>query len=240
MTVICPSCDARFRDPPPEVLATQPLQCGKCEHQWLPEQDGVANVEAPSMAPDINDLIGEAEEPIRTNLPMVIPQEEEPEEEPTLIIPIFVDREEAPKGPSPLQRMFAPLSALAIIAAACGTIVFKDAVVAAVPQTAKYYETAGIETRNTGLKIENVVTSRGEKDGISQLIVRGEIANIADNTVPVPPIQLVMRGESESNLYEWTVAAAKRELKAGETSRFTAITKDYPEGAVNVEVTFAR
>lgn len=239
MTVTCPSCDARFRDPPAEVLAKQSLQCGKCDHHWSLAAGEPIEVDAPPMAPDMDDLIGKAEEPIRTTLPMVVPQEEA-EEVFVPIVPIYVDREEDQKGPSLFRRAMVPMSALAFVTLACGTIVFKDTIVATVPETAKYYETAGIETRNTGLKIANVVTTRGVKNGISQLIVKGEIANIASNTVPVPPIQLVMRGESRTNLYEWTVAAAKNELKAGETSRFTAVTKDYPEEAVNVEVTFAR
>jgi len=239
MTVICPSCDARFRDPPAEVLATQSLQCGKCDHEWSLTEGEPIEIDAPSMVPDINDLIGVAEESIRTTLPMVVPQEEV-EVTPVPIVPIYVDREEKTKGPSFFRRALLPMSAFALVTLACSTIVFKDAIVAAVPETEKYYETAGIETQNTGLKIANVVTTRGVKNGITQLIVRGEIANVAANTVPVPPIQLVMRGQSDSNLYEWTVAAAKNELEAGETSRFTAVTKDYPEGAVNVEVTFAR
>jgi len=239
MTVICPSCDARFRDPPAEVLAKQSLQCGKCEHQWSLTEGVPIEVDAPPMAPDMDDLIGKTEEPIRTALPVVIPQEEV-EEIPVPIVPIYVDREEEPMGPSLFRRMLAPASALALVALACGTIIFKDIIVATIPQSTKYYETVGIETQNTGLKIANVVTRHGMKNGISQLIVKGEVANVIDNTVPVPPIQLVMRGESETSLYEWTVTAAKNELKAGETSRFTAITKDYPEGAVNVEVTFAR
>ncbi len=191
------------------------------------------------MVPDIDDLIGDVEEPIRSGLPMVIEQDDV-EDVSVPIVPIYVDRPEAPGATPLLRRMFAPLLALTVVATACGGIVFKDAIVTAFPQTAKYYETAGLETANTGLKIANVVTTRGVKDGISQLIVRGEIANVADNTVPIPPIQLVMLNKSQSSLYEWTVAAAKSELKAGETSRFTAVTKDYPEGAVNVEVTFAR
>ncbi|MGI9354897.1 MAG: hypothetical protein ACR2PF_07020 [Rhizobiaceae bacterium] len=239
MTVICPSCDARFRDPPAEVLANQFLQCGKCDHEWSLNRGRPVEIDAPAMVPDISDLIGEAQEPIRTALPMVVPQKEA-EEAPVPIVPIYVDREEDPTGPSLFRGSLASISALALVAVVCSTIIFKDLIVAAVPQTAKYYETAGLETSNTGLKIANVVTTRGVKNGISQLIVKGEIANIADNTVPIPPIQLVMRGESEANLYEWTVAAAKNELKAGEMSRFTAVTKDYPKGAVNVEVTFAR
>ncbi len=239
MTVICPSCDARFRDPPAEVLDTQPLQCGKCEHRWTPGSGDADKFEAPSIVPDIDDLIGDVEEPIRSGLPVVIEQDEA-EEIPVPIVPIYVDRPEPPKATLGLRRLFVPLLALAVSACVCGLVVFKEAVVATYPQTEKYYQTAGLETANTGLRIANVVTSRNVKNGISQLIVRGEIANIADNTVPVPPIQLVMLNNSQSSLYEWTVAAAKSELKAGETSRFTAVTKDYPKDAVNVEVTFAR
>lgn len=238
MTVVCPSCDARFRDPPPEVLKTKSLQCGKCDFEWDPvSEQEVPNVDSPSISPTMDDLVGEVEEPIKTALPVVIPHEQDA---PPPIVPIYVDRAEETKVPVKRRGMIFTTVALILVALGSSTLIFKEAIVASVPQTAKYYATAGIETRNTGLQIANVITVHDVKDGISQLIVRGEIANIADNTVPVPPIQLVMRGESSTNLYEWTVAAAKNELKAGEKSRFTAVTKDYPEGAVDVEVTFAR
>ena len=229
MTVICPSCDARFRDPPAEVLNSRPLQCSKCEHEWHHER---IKVNAPSMAPDFSDLVGDPNG-IKTNLPVVMPQRAAPSKRE----PIYVDREPAPK----LKRSTAPLwtaTGLVCVAAFAGSIYFKDLVIAKAPRTAALFSAAGIASNTPGLEIGNVVTTRNTRDGIRQLIVRGEIENIAAATVPVPPIKLTMRGKGDANLFAWTVSSTKSSLTAGEKSRFTAIAHDFPDDAVNVEVEF--
>ncbi|MDD9911292.1 MAG: FxLYD domain-containing protein [Ahrensia sp.] len=253
MTIICPSCEARFQDPPPEILATKALRCGLCDHVWNASDDTEAavgadpatielpKVEAPSIVPDIDDVIGDVEEPIHTSLPVVIAAPTiDIEKEPPTIVPLYVDREDTAPAPNRLGRSALTLLGLSTVAAICAAIVLQPVIVSAFPQTQKYYDTAGIDLRPQPLKISNIETQHRQSDGLRQLIVRGEIANNADHTVEVPHLQLTMRGEGQARLYEWTAAAAKNELKAGETSRFTAITKGFPEDAVHVEVTFVQ
>ena len=89
MTVICPSCDARFRDPPIDLPKSNPLQCSKCEHEWVPAQlaSPRLQLDAPSMAPEMADLVGDKNE-IRTTLPVTISKpQESPKRE-----PVYVDR----------------------------------------------------------------------------------------------------------------------------------------------------
>jgi len=100
------------------------------------------------------------------------------------------------------------------------------------------YSAAGLESPSPNLEISNIKTTKSSKDGIRQLIIRGEIANIAAHKVPVPNLKLTMRGQQNIDLYAWTVSAAKGSLKAGERSKFTAIAHDYPGEAVDVEVEF--
>ncbi len=193
MTVICPSCDARFRDPPASVDASHPLQCGKCEHQW-------------------------AREPSKKRLKL-------------------------PKGitafPMVLMAKATPVAMAGAVAIAlfAGAFASRDASNSTGPQTASVFEAMGFGDE-TPLEIANVTTTRTKQDGISKLVVRGEIANIADSTVPVPPIVLTMRGKGETPLMRWSVESESSSLDAGERSAFVAVASDYPSEATDLDVSF--
>ncbi|MEP1207176.1 MAG: hypothetical protein ABJM29_09285 [Rhizobiaceae bacterium] len=232
MTVTCPSCEAKFRDPPEDVLKTRMLQCGKCEFEWKLEAESQPRIklDAPALAPELRDLTDE-DEAIKTGLPVVMPKSDSP-------TPIYVDRLPMPPltGKKSLIIPVAALGCLMLMAAGVG---LRAKVMQHLPQTVALYQSVGLVSDNPNLKIANVVTTKVNRDGIRQLIVKGEIQNIADNTIPVPPVQLIMRGREKANLFAWTVSANKDSLKAGETSRFTAVAHDFPAETVNVDIEFA-
>lgn len=236
MTTICPACDARFRDPPEDVVRTRPLQCSKCEHEWIPVNlsTGRVQVDSPPMAPEISSLIGNGPETIHTSLPVIMPKESEI---PLEKEPLFVDRAPPQAKSSSSLAIKSTVAFLCLGLVATG-VILKNDIMSQFPPSVAAFQTLGLANENAALNIANVVTTKSNRDGIRQLIVRGEIENVASNTVPVPPIKLTMRGESNSNLFAWTVSAAKPSLKAGEKSRFTAIAHNYPGDASNVEVEF--
>ncbi len=238
MTVICPSCDSRFRDPPMDVARTRPMQCGKCDHKWYLEHPVSPRVQldAPSMAPDMADIVN-SPDPICTALPVVMKDENDREVEPERP-PLYVDRAPVQGTDQPISNA-KPMIAMAAMALIAAGLIFKDAVMAELPQTTPIYKAAGLATDNSDLEIANVETTKVSKDGISQLIVKGEIQNTALGTVAVPPLKVTMRGEKDASLYAWTVSAGKGSLRAGEKSRFTAVAHNFPQDAVNVEVEFA-
>ncbi|NKB53707.1 MAG: hypothetical protein GKR97_16065 [Rhizobiaceae bacterium] len=231
MTVICPECEARFRDPPSDVLKSRTLQCGKCEFEWKigGEKAPRIKLDAPSLTPELSDLADDRAA-IKTDLPVVMPKQQKK-------TPIYVDREPASQLPSKksLALPFAILTGLMLIAGAVG---LRAPIMQTLPQTVAMYQAVGLVSDNPGLKFANVVTTKVDKDGIRQLIVKGEILNIADNAVPVPPVKLIMRGREKANLYAWTVSANKDNLAAGETGRFTAVAHDFPAETVNVDIEF--
>ena len=235
MTVICPSCGSRFRDPPADVAQTRPMLCSNCEHEWMLDATTLPNVDAPSMAPSMSDLLEDGDNKIHTNLPVIV---EGDADDVVKRDPIYVDRLPTPK-PNKSRLTLMSLAVLVGVGAVTTSIMMRDTIMERAPQTVALYDAAGLVPLAPGLEIENVVTTRTKEDGIRRLIVRGEIENIASNTVPVPPIKLIMRNKSDAHLYAWTVTAAKPSLKAGERSRFTAVAQDYPGEAVNVEVEFA-
>ncbi|EFL88011.1 zinc finger-domain-containing protein [Ahrensia sp. R2A130] len=229
MTVICPACDARFRDPPQEIVVkARPLQCSACDHEWTPvsETTGRMIVAAPSMDPTMEDLMDTACRD--RNLPVIA--EERPE-------PIFVDSlppEAIPSAPWPKTA----LAGLCLLMVGVLGVGLKDTIVENVPQSAQVYRAAGLLSDHPGLKIARVTTVKETRDGIRKLIVRGEIENVASGPVPVPSLDLVMLGEGSDKLYQWTVTASASQLGAGEKGRFTAVAHGFPEGVRDVKVSF--
>ncbi|MEM9732096.1 MAG: hypothetical protein AAF903_01265 [Pseudomonadota bacterium] len=239
MTITCPACKARYRHPGDAIIRTRNLQCGVCDHEWTPAPSDIKShrmtLDAPAMAPELADLA--PSKTIRTNLPVVV--EGETETVKPAITPRVVDR--APQAVHTLSKtaMVVPMLSLAFATFVAGTILFKDAVMAKIPATVAYYQAAGLASENPGLQIANVSTDKRTEDGIAKLIVKGEVLNVADNTVPVPPLKLIMRDKGNDSLYAWTVTTTRDSLKKGEKSRFTAVATDIPDGAVNVDVEFA-
>ena len=237
MTIVCPQCESRFRDPPAEIATERPLQCSACEHEWVRDASAPAEraiIAPPSLQPDMQSLLDNDEAAIRTNLPVVV--EDGGNHAISTTQPVFIDREndiKVHKKPSVL-----PALGLCAIAVCVGALALKDVVFEKIPQARSAYQAAGLISPAPELEIASVKTVKTSKDGIRQLIIRGEIQNTATHMVPVPALQLTMRGESRIRLYAWTVSAAKDQLKAGERSRFTAIARDYPGNAVDVEVEF--
>ena len=214
------------------------MQCGKCEHEWLRENPDRISCDAPSLAPDMRDLVDDRSNMIETNLPIAVSDTSNAVvENGHDSAPIYVDREAdiAEKK----KANYLPIAGLASICLMLGTIVFQSQVIDTFPQAQSAYESAGLKSPVKELAISNIETVESEKDGIKRLIIRGEIENMAAHQVPVPLIELTMRGEQKVGLYAWTVSASKNALKAGERSRFTAIAEDYPGKAVDVEVKFA-
>jgi len=240
MTVICPACDARFRDPPADVPLTRPLQCGVCEHEWLRTDAPRIKMDAPSLAPDFDDL-AEPDSVIKTALPVIVPGEgviDKTTQPAQPRMPIFVDREQ-PSAPKFSFKKPAIALACAFVLIAAGAVSGRTSIMSLFPQTQGLYEFAGLHSPTSGLKIANVKSTRSTDEGIRRLIVRGEIENHAASSMSIPPIKLIVRGQGDAELYAWTVAASQKELDPGKSGRFTAIAVDYPSDAVDVEVAFA-
>ncbi|MGI9365083.1 MAG: FxLYD domain-containing protein [Rhizobiaceae bacterium] len=237
MTVVCPSCETRFRDPPLELIKTRILQCSRCEHEWQMASGSTARIkmDAPALSPDLEDLVDNGNA-IKTVQPVVMPNSLDNATSESSAL--YVDR--APgEAIKPRVSLFWPATVLACMMLLAGSVGLRDTIMQIAPNTTVIYQAAGLVSKTPGLEIGQVVTTRTNKDGIRQLIVRGEIKNVADNTVPVPPVRLTMRDKQNSNLYAWTVTANKASLKAGEKSRFTAIAHDFPDTSMNVDVEFA-
>ena len=224
MAVTCPKCEARFRDPPGDILETRKLQCGRCDHIWQSQRAGgrAEIAHSPGLAPGLDDLTGDEHSKPATGGKTSQPADG---------TATTLDGE--------LQPLVVPAVLLACLMVLAAGVGLRTTVMQMIPQSAAIYQLAGLAPANPGLEIGKVVTTRVERDGIQQLIIQGQIQNVADNTVPVPPVRLTMRGKEDGERQAWTVAAAKSSLAAGESSRFTAVTSDFPTEMLELNVEFA-
>ena len=249
MSIVCPSCDARFREPPAAVAVGRALQCSRCDHLFTRADAGLIEIEAPSMVPTLEAVCGRPVtadakvadtllaggdgEAIRSALPVVVvARRDKP-----VAKPVYVDIEPEPERIA-RWRWAMPVLAAGLLWAATVALAARIDIMHRFPATVPLYQTAGLAPSHPGLAIAGVVTERQEQDGIARLIVRGRIENVARHAVPVPRLQLTLRGREETSLHAWTVAGADRPLEAGAKRSFTAVAQDVPEGTVDVKVRF--
>ena len=146
MTVICPSCDARFRDPPEDVLLNRVLQCSRCEHEWSTSkaQKPRIKADAPTMAPDMKNLVDD-EKAIKTALPVVMPKTDNEKQ----TQPIYVDREPETKTSKPFSLVW-PATGMVCLMLLAGAVGLRTTIMNAVPQSVGLYQAAGTGIGQSG------------------------------------------------------------------------------------------
>lgn len=266
MSIACPACRTRFRDTLDHVALARALQCGTCDHVFTRADAGLVAIDdAPSIAPSFDALAGNAFEgnafegnaltgdapvaeapiegaadggPIRSALPVVVEMPTHGPTGPRPGGPLHVDIVTPPSA-IPRWRWAMPALAAAVLAAGMVALAARGEIMHRLPGTVALYQMAGLAPAHPGLAIGAIETASQERDGIRRLIVRGEIENVARHAIPVPRLELTVRGRAETRLHAWTVAGSEEPLAAGARRTFTAVTQDLPDGAVDVNVRFA-
>jgi predicted Zn finger-like uncharacterized protein len=115
----------------------------------------------------------------------------------------------------------------------------REALVRLVPSAAPVFQAAGVPVNLTGLSFSDIrSTIHREADG-RFLVVEGVIRSEAREQVPVPQIELGIRGEDGRTVYTWTAEPPRRSLRPGESLHFRTRLATPPEAARNVEVRFS-
>lgn len=117
-------------------------------------------------------------------------------------------------------------------------LLYRTALVAALPGTAVLFSALGLPVNLLGLTFESVTSSLSHETGAAVLIVTGTIANVAARPVRVPPLAIAVEGGDGEPLYRWSVEAGAGELPAGQRAAFKARLASPPPAGRHVEVTF--
>jgi hypothetical protein len=119
-------------------------------------------------------------------------------------------------------------------------IAARGAIVSIAPAAAALYAIAGLPVNLREISIADVrATITQNTDGLGELLVTGEIANLRDSVTPTPDLRLALRGADGRELYVWTVRGPKSSLGARERVPFRARLAGAPAGVRDVLVKFA-
>lgn len=125
-----------------------------------------------------------------------------------------------------------------ILTALAALVAFRAPLVAAVPQLNGIFTAIGLPVNLLGIEMRDVSASRVWAGGWEQLRVTGILANVADQPVAVPAIELTILDANGAVIGQWQQAAAEGELAPGTTLPFTTDFPEPPAEAAGITVRF--
>jgi len=125
-----------------------------------------------------------------------------------------------------------------------GTVYFgQSRIQAAWPATGRLYAALGLAEPPVGaprFEVRVDPLERGEENGMSVVVVRGEIVNRSARAVDVPPLRASLRGPDGAELDAWTFAAEAARLEPGAVAPFTTRLERPLAGATGIAVDVVR
>lgn len=147
-----------------------------------------------------------------------------------------------PKAPAGSRGAGLPLLIVVVVAlGVAGGYFFRDRIVAEWPKTAQIYELLGlpVNTVGAGLELNNIKFTQQDVNGQLVIEVNGDIFNMTNKEIAVPPLQVVLNDTSGKQLFDWTFSIDRPTIHPGETINFKTETKSAPADAAKMMVTFA-
>lgn len=211
MILTCPACSTRYLTDPALLGASgRVVRCAKCQHSWM---------QTPP-----------ADMPQRLDVP--IPPRMTPPPGTHAGLPARVTE----KRPARLGWF---LFAFLLIGVAVGALyLFRQPIVAAVPQTAALYDWLNPPPPGAGLEFSNIKFVRRQVEGQDAIVIEGDIFNTTPDVQAVPALKATLRNDQGQWLRDWTFSFSQPTLEPGETASFQTMTTDPPEATKKLLVTF--
>jgi predicted Zn finger-like uncharacterized protein len=136
----------------------------------------------------------------------------------------------------PLSTLHTGMLALALIDFLL--VGWRADIVRKLPQTASFYELAGLPVNLRGLAFHGITTSTVRHDGTPVLVVEGNIVNDTHKALRVPQIRFALRDAAAQEIYSWTASADRTSLPPGQAMTFRARLASPPAVAHDVVLRF--
>ncbi|MSO80300.1 MAG: DUF3426 domain-containing protein [Alphaproteobacteria bacterium] len=240
MILTCLSCETRFNVPDAAIgTAGREVKCSRCAHRWHamaaaagpppPLRPRPALRESPATLPAMTVSVEPAQPPMPPGI--VSRQRAAPPPSP------------APK-PSPARLRLAVLALVAALVLLGGVLWFLRAdLVAAWTPAGRIYAAIGLEAGppapGAGLAVRNTTFLREGIDGMVNLAIRGEIANVDSEAHDVPPVVAVLIDKAGKELQRVTLSIDAASLDHGEAAAFVTRIANPHREAAQVNFTFA-
>jgi predicted Zn finger-like uncharacterized protein len=106
------------------------------------------------------------------------------------------------------------------------------------PQTASLFAAIGLPVNLRNLKFENMRISKETQEGLSSLVVEGNIVSVSNRPSEVPRLRFAARDAAGQEVYTWTAPPGRSILAPGEKLEFRSRFVSPPDNAVDVMVRF--
>ena len=240
MILACPACSTRFAI---DASALSPggrrVRCGSCKHVW---HQPAPQTEAKPAEEPLPSLFAESSKEAEVE-PAPAPRAEA-EAPPRPPLPSAHTR--LAPAPPPKHTGAAGLAwsalALVVLLVVGGAVIAKDWVLIAFPQTERFYAMVGLTSAPTGagLELRKVSWKRERADGVSVLLIEGEVANVSREVRLVPNIRGAILDQGRRELSFWTFPPPEPKLLPGEAVRFKTEVRNPPDEGRELSMNFAR
>lgn len=220
MIVTCPHCQTRYQLRP-ESLGEKgrTVRCSSCGERWfVPPRPDARPAHPPT---DPGEPAAGAALTFPTPEPAPLP---------------------APMAGAPPARQrsilgWLLLTLLALLVA--GLVVGREEVVARFPEALALYERVGIKVRlPVGVEFRNLSSEQRLQEGRRQLVVSGEIANVAGRPRALPPIRVGLLDGERREIGSSRFDPPQPALEPGAVTRFEVTIEEPPPAAQSFTVSF--
>jgi predicted Zn finger-like uncharacterized protein len=136
----------------------------------------------------------------------------------------------------PVTKLQAGIIALALVDFLL--VGWRTDIVRKLPQTASFYELAGVPVNLRGLAFRGITTTTVRDGGKPVLVVEGDIVNNTAKSLRVPQLRFAVRDAADQEIYFWTATASRASLPPGQAVAFRARLASPPPGARDVVLRF--
>jgi Protein of unknown function (DUF3426) len=139
-----------------------------------------------------------------------------------------------------LRKIFSlKVAALAACVAIVGAGVHqRETVVRHAPQTARLFAAIGLPVNLRGIVIKDVASRVIDDNGVSVLVVDGDLVNATNRKVDVPRLRFAVLGPDGQEVYAWSAQADRASLQPGEKLNFRRRLAAPPADGKDVSVRF--
>jgi predicted Zn finger-like uncharacterized protein len=248
MRLDCPSCNASFEVNPAALEPSgRTVRCAACKTTWfaVAPSFAMASAEAdappPMPVPEVTADDRADHEALSAEAPIVVAESppiamEEPEAPPPMPKRKTVSRATSParsRRRSPIGLIAATLAVMLVFG-----VVNRQAIVRAAPETASLYSAIGFPVNLRGLEFQNVQTRQEIQDGVTVLVIEGEVENVVNRAVELPRVRLSVVGDNGTEIYSWTALLPRSILYPRERVPFRSRLASPPAAGKEIVVRF--
>ncbi len=265
MDIACPTCATAYEIDDGTVGETgRKVRCAACGTVWRAfhdrppelivrpapaEEPAPVIAEAPPMAPSEADIAATADfpaaagdlEPTEQRDPAADDPSAGGAPEPSKKAKLVKDRPAKKAGASnALGRLLAwPALAVAGTLGLLGAgYAFRERLVRIAPQSAAVFAAVGLPVNLRGIDIRDVKSRMVEDNGVSVLVIDGNLVNVSKARVPVPRLRFAVLGDKGQEIYVWSAQADRGTLQPGEAMTFRRRLAAPPTDGRDVSVRF--